>query len=146
MDFEGYFVKKKFIIKEIAFFNYFLNTYENFFIKTKNYFNKETKWCINHYHKIPCNYGNTSFSLINKIFQNSNIIFLVNGPEKLKILSNFTKNIIIDLRNIFDTSILAEPINRIKCQLENHTENKHCALFKVQKLSLICDFKQETLI
>ena len=87
MDFEGYFVKKKFIIKEIAFFNYFLNTYENFFIKTKNI-----------------------------------------------------------IRNIFDTSILAEPINRIKCQLENHTDNKHCALFKVQKLSLICDFKQETLI
>ena len=66
--------------------------------------------------------------------------------KKKKILSHFTKDIIINLRTIFDTSILAEPINRIKCQLENHTDNKHCALFKGQKLSLICDFKQETSI
>ena len=80
------------------------------------------------------------------MFQNSNIVFLVNGPKKVKILSHFTKNIIIDLRTIFDTSILAEPINRIKCQFENHTDNKHCALFKVQKLLLICDFKRETLV
>ena len=71
---------------------------------------------------------------------------MFNGPEKVKILSHFAKNIIIDLRTIFDTSILAEPINRIKCQLEKHTDNKHCAFFKVQKLSLICDFKQETLM
>ena len=76
VDFEGYFVDKKFIIKEIAFFNYYLNTYDNFFIKTQNYYNKETQWCINHYHKIPCNYGNVSFSLINKIFQNPYIVFL----------------------------------------------------------------------
>ena len=80
------------------------------------------------------------------MFQNSNIVFLFNGPENVKILFHFTKNIIIDLRTIFDTSILAEPIIRIKCQLENHTDKKHCALFKVQILSLICDFKQETLM
>ena len=80
------------------------------------------------------------------MFQNSNIVFLVSGPEKVKILSHFTKNNIIDLRIIFDTSILAEHINRIKFQLENHTDNEHCALFKVQKLSLICEFKQETSI
>ena len=55
-------------------------------------------------------------------------------------LSHFTKNIIICLRIIFDTSILEKPINIIKCQFENHTYNKHCALFKVQKL---CDFKRE---
>ncbi len=80
------------------------------------------------------------------MFQNSNIVFLVNGSEKMKILANFTKNIIIDLRTLFDTSILSEPINRIKCQFENHTDNKHWALSKVQKLSLICDFKTETLV
>ena len=38
VDFEVYFVDKKFIIKEIAFFNYYLNTYDNFFIKTQNYY------------------------------------------------------------------------------------------------------------
>ena len=64
--------------------------------------------------------------------------------KKLKILFHFTKTIIIDLKTIFYTTILAEPINKIKCQLENH--NNHCALCKVQKLSLICDFKQETSI
>ena len=61
-------------------------------------------------------------------------------------LSKFTKNIIIDIRTIFDISILTEPINRIKYQFENHTDNKHFALFKVQKLSLICDFKREKLV
>ena len=34
VDFEGYYVNKKFIIKEIAFFNYYLNSFNNFFIKT----------------------------------------------------------------------------------------------------------------
>ena len=48
--FEGYYVNKKFIIKEIAFFNYYLNSFNNFFIKTKNFYNKETKWCINYYY------------------------------------------------------------------------------------------------
>ena len=65
------------------------------------------------------------------MFRNSNLGFLVNGFEKIKILSNFKKNIIIHLRTIFDTSILAEPLNRIKCQFENQTDNKHRALFKV---------------
>ena len=44
VDFEGYFVNKKFIIKEIAFFNYYLNTFDNFFIKNKKFYNKETQW------------------------------------------------------------------------------------------------------
>ena len=34
-DFDGYYVDKKWVIKVIAFFNYHLNTYENFFIKLK---------------------------------------------------------------------------------------------------------------
>jgi len=71
---------------------------------------------------------------------------LVNGNEKMKILSSFTKNIIIDLRTIIDTSKLSDPINRIKCEFENHSINKHCALFKVQKLSQLCDFKREMLV
>ena len=85
-------------------------------------------------------------SLINKIFQYLNLVFLFNDPKEIKILSKFKKNIYVVIRILFDISILAEPINIIKFQYKNHTDNKYCVIFKVQKLTLVCDFKKRTLV
>ena len=147
VDFECFYANKQYYFKEISFLNMENKLIANFFIKTKKFKDKTTRWLIKNYHQIPCDYGDIKFSFIKKnFFNNKFITFYVNGINKVQILSKFTSNKIIDLNTIYNIKILENPINIINCQFDNHQNNKHCAFFKVQKLGQVCDFNKITLV
>ena len=147
VDFECFYYNKKYYFKEISFLNMENKLIANFFIKTKKFRDLTTKWLIKNYHQIPCEYGDIKYSFIKKYFLNNKFItFYVNGINKVKILSKFTSNKIVDLNTLYNIQNLEDPIHIINCQFEKHQTNKHCAFFKVQKLGQICDFGKITLV
>lgn len=142
VDFECYYHNHKYIIKEISFYNYYLDRYKNYFIKTKFYKSPENNWLIKNFHNIPFNYGTVSYKYISQTyFHNPYVVLLVNGKEKYDILSKLSSNKIVDLQSIIDINTCDENM-KLKCQFDKHYKNKHCALYKVEKLSK-CSLKKE---
>ena len=145
VDFECYYYNKRYIIKEISFYNYYLDKYRNYFIKTRSYKTRGNDWLIKNFHKIPYDYGSVSYGYISQTyFQNPNVVLLVDGPEKAEILSKLTSNKIVNIRSIIDINTCDDDI-KSKCQFVKQLNNKQCALHKVEKLSK-CNLKKETLV
>ena len=142
VDFECYKVKDNIILKEIAFYSFYHQKFTNISIKTKSYKNKVNNLLIKHVHKIPFNYEKVRFKSLNRhLFKNDYITFSVNGKEKLKILSQFSKNV-VDLN---DLSYINKSHNKdfhFKCEFQGHIETHHCALYKIQRLAQLCNFKR----
>lgn len=141
VDFEGYFnYKKQFYFKEICFYNYDDKTFKNYFIKSNSInYNKNYKWLFKYLHFIPFYFGKTKYLFIQQNYFNYNpdIEFLVKSEDKQIILSNYTRNKIINLDIVSPISYLAIPVQQVVCELDKHNENInfcHCSLRKVNKL------------
>jgi hypothetical protein len=131
IDFEGYKINKKFIIKEFCLINLVSSEISNFFVKSPILeYNNQSIWVYKNIHHIGLNYGNTSIKEILNLINKHKIIF-VKGHEKSIILKSIFKEL-----NFINIELLGCPkykeLTSINCSYESHNSLnfKHCALKK----------------
>jgi hypothetical protein len=152
VEFEGYqFNKfKKFIIKEIAFYDFtqYPHTIYNYFLSTTRFNSKLSKmntnlWLVKYYHLIPFDFGRTTIYYINrKYFNRTDCHFYVKGLQKQQILQSFTQQPVFNLEEVYPNQRLPTIYDNspsqfnLTCAYINHTQTTtHCSLNKINKLA-----------
>jgi len=131
VDFEGYYYFDKFFIKEFGFYS---DSIKTIYIKTKpkkfsNYF-----WLLKHYHRILHHFGKERFSTVLDTLNQRNIIILVKGLEKAKILSKLTNNLVLNLEDFGCPSFNLLTTDADPCIYHAIVPSIHCVKTKISKL------------
>ena len=139
VDFEGYQDVKRFVIKELAIYNISNSLVRNYFFKTPKWFDASSAtndWLIKYHHQIPFTYGYDSFNKVITSINQNHIVFC-KGSQKGYFLQKLLNIQVVNLEflNCPKLALLPTPLNLQTCKFENHLENNHCALLKVQKIA-----------
>ena len=139
VDFEGYQHGNRFVIKELAIYNISSSLVSNYFFKTPKWFNASSAtndWLIKYHHRIPVTYGYDSFIKVITTINQNHIVFC-KGSQKASFLQKLIRIPVVNLEflNCPRLALLTTPLNLQTCKFENHLENNHCAILKVQKIA-----------
>ena len=148
VDFEGFQLpNRKFIVKELAFFNSDNNERMCYFFKSPKTFRlnqserRVINWLIKNIHGIEWDYGMTDFHylthILNNLTEDCNTILYVKGEEKKCIFEQLTnfKTKIFNLESIGCPKFQDLYYPTCLCGSDRHLSNNHCALKKVIALS-----------
>ena len=146
VDFEGYFVKNNFVIKEFAYFRLHGSKSEQFLFQAPfswsalTFKEKQTvSYCEKFLHRIRWSSGNIPYQnrhkIFNNIFQKGDFVF-VKGDQKVKVFQRYLSSE-VKVKNLesYNCPKIANflPSEVITCSLPRHKENIHCAHLKVKK-------------
>jgi hypothetical protein len=132
IDFEGYYYLGKFYFKEFGFYKQ--NTIKTYYIKTKPHFFSNYSWLLEHYHKLPHDFGSTSFKIVLKLLNDQNITILVKGEEKSKIIRQISNNLVLNLENFGCPSFKSLHTNSWPCIYHTIVPAEHCVRIKISKI------------
>jgi hypothetical protein len=144
VDFEGYFVKNNFVIKELAYFRIEDSKTEQFLFTPPfswshlSFKEKQTvSYCENFLHQIRWDNGKTPYQnrleICKGIFKPDDIIY-IKGEQKQKYFKNLLPSVqkVYNLESFNCPKISTYlPQENISCSLSKHKKTLHCALYKV---------------
>jgi hypothetical protein len=133
IDFEGYFYYDKFFFKEFGFYDY--NTINTLYIQTKKLNFLNYNWLVKYFHKIPYDYGTTSYSCVKQILNQHNKVIVVKGLEKQKIIQKLTKNKVVNLEDFGCPSFKSINCESYPCVYHSIIAcSEHCVRLKISKI------------
>ena len=153
VDIEGFYVKNRFIVKELAYYRIEDSKSEQFIFCAPYKWSELTKqekktvaFCEKHLHRIKWSIGLIPYNHIRKILSESFSVcdtIYVKGIEKLRHMTHLLQaNYKIKNLEIFNCpkithSFLGENSN---CILKQHIKNHHCAVLKVYRFASFLKF------